>query len=96
VIALEHGPGDPKQGEQVADDVLDEAGVRKKEPGIRCPKCRWRPRKQDRWWCNRPGCGWSWNTFDTKGVCPNCRYQWEWTACLACHAWSLHAEWYGD
>ena len=29
---------DPKHGDDVAGGVLDDAGVRKKEPRIRCPK----------------------------------------------------------
>jgi hypothetical protein len=44
-----------------------------------------------RWSCH---CGCSWNTFDTKGKCPSCAYQWEDTACLSCHRWSKHDEWY--
>jgi hypothetical protein len=58
---------------------------------IRCPKCAWRPRAGDRWQCD---CGCLWNTFDTRGRCPDCNYQWEETACLACGEWSLHEDWY--
>lgn len=58
---------------------------------IRCPKCKWQPSKHDRWSC---ACGHSWNTFDTRGLCPACDAQWRDTACPACHQWSLHDDWY--
>ncbi|HOY68367.1 MAG TPA: hypothetical protein PLP29_15910 [Candidatus Ozemobacteraceae bacterium] len=69
---------------------------------IRCPLCGWRPRKTDRWSCSRcdvpegftGGCGTSWNTFQTHGLCPGCRHPWQWTCCLACAGWSLHEDWY--
>lgn len=35
-----------------------------------------------------------WNTFDTHGVCPACNKQWTETACLRCHQWSYHDDWY--
>jgi hypothetical protein len=59
--------------------------------GIRCPKCQWTPRAKNIWACK---CGHRWNTFDTRGLCPRCRYQWEITACLQCGATSPHLEWY--
>jgi hypothetical protein len=60
-------------------------------PGIRCPKCQWKPRAKVRWSCK---CGHRWNTFDTRGLCPGCAYQWELTGCLQCGATSPHLEWY--
>jgi hypothetical protein len=60
-------------------------------PGIRCPKCKWTPRKKNRWSCK---CGHPWNTFDTRGLCPGCGFQWEITACLQCGHLSPHKEWY--
>jgi hypothetical protein len=68
-----------------ADDIVRRAA-------IRCPKCRWTPRPSDRWQCR---CDFLWNTFDTRGRCPACHYQWEDTCCLACHRWSRHVDWYG-
>ena len=62
-------------------------------PRIRCPRCQWEPKKDDRWSCN-PGCGHVWNTFDTRGHCPGCGKQWRETACHSCHAWSPHDDWY--
>ncbi len=59
--------------------------------GIRCPLCGWRPARGDRWVC---GCGEEWNTFETRGRCPACRYQWAWTECLRCHRRSAHERWY--
>ena len=60
-------------------------------PRIRCPKCGWRPRAEDRWGCT---CGHVWNTFDTGGVCPGCLYQWKVTQCLRCAEFSPHSDWY--
>ncbi len=60
---------------------------------IRCPLCQWQPGKHDRWLCN-PGCGHSWNTFDTHGRCPSCEKQWRDTACFRCNEWSPHDDWY--
>ncbi len=60
-------------------------------PSIRCPKCGWPPRADDRWSCT---CGHSWNTFDTGGVCPACLYQWKITMCPQCGEWSPHSDWY--
>jgi hypothetical protein len=62
-------------------------------PGIRCPKCNWTPRAKNLWSCK---CGRHWNTFDTRGLCPGCGYQWEITGCLQCGAVSPHLEWYVD
>lgn len=58
---------------------------------IRCPRCRWKPHRLDRWGCR---CGHSWNTFDTRGRCPRCDYQWRNTQCLRCHEFSPHEDWY--
>lgn len=83
-------PGDPG----VVDEVLRRLGLRRKGPRIRCPRCRWQPRRGDRWLCSRPGCGTTWNTFETRGRCPGCGHQWLHTCCLACQRWSPHADWY--
>jgi hypothetical protein len=69
---------------------------------IRCPVCTWEPSRRSRWYCapvGAPefffgGCGTAWNTFDTRGRCPGCGYQWRHTACLRCGAYSLHETWY--
>lgn len=66
---------------------------KRREPGIRCPLCKWVPRKHDRWSCT---CGHTWNTFDTRGVCPACSHAWQDTQCLRCHQWSKHDAWYPD
>jgi hypothetical protein len=63
--------------------------------GIRCPACSWRPERDSRWLCD-PGCFHSWNTFETRGICPGCDKQWADTACLACGTWSPHDAWYDE
>ena len=85
----------------IADRQLgDDEGL----SGIRCPLCAWRPSAADRWSCEPAGtpeplfvgCGTVWNTFATGGRCPGCRHQWQWTSCLRCGQWSLHADWYEE
>ncbi len=67
---------------------------------IRCPLCRWQPRASSLWYCGDSssylGCGTTWNTFDTRGRCPNCKYRWQWTDCLRCGGASPHEAWYED
>lgn len=58
---------------------------------IRCPKCAYAPRADDRWYCD---CGCCWNTFETRGLCPTCDRQWLETGCPACERWSRHEDWY--
>ena len=72
--------------------------MKKREVKIYCPKCAWEPQPSSRWWCGQSsgGCGWSWNTFDTGGVCPECGKAWEETACPECHCWSTHRAWYHE
>ena len=83
-----------KQPDGDAQQAIEEAlGVRRRRRRIRCPKCAYEPKKSDRWFCSKCGKGF-WNTFDTRGVCPVCTYQWLWTACPQCHQWSLHEDWY--
>ena len=61
------------------------------EGRIRCPLCGWERRAENRWACD---CLFTWNTFDTGGVCPGCMKQWTTTMCLSCGGWSLHSDWY--
>ncbi len=51
-----------------------------------------------RWICAPQigGCGTTWNTFDTRGVCPKCGWKWIITACLSCKQFSPHEDWYHD
>jgi len=80
----------PVQPGTGVDDRLESSGDG--DGHIRCPKCGWRPRAEDRWLCTVCRC--VWNTFDTGGVCPGCLKQWDVTKCLACHQWSRHSDWY--
>jgi DNA-directed RNA polymerase subunit RPC12/RpoP len=83
----------------VIEDDQDRTGM---FSGIRCPRCGWRPSDESRWACDWPGtpeprfhsCGTVWNTFSTRGRCPECGHQWQWTSCLRCGQWSLHEDWY--
>ena len=90
---------DPEETTPATENVDDDAYA-----GIRCPYCKWRPTRDSVWtcWdCDHPeyfynGCGTDWNTFDTRGVCPTCRHQWQWTSCHACYLWSRHEDWYEE
>lgn len=82
---------------------LDSKLAERARPGrIRCPHCKWRPGRKSLWTCMPAGapehfsggCGRSWNTFDTKGLCPGCSYRWRHTMCLQCGQWALHGDWY--
>jgi hypothetical protein len=69
---------------------------------IRCPLCTWQPSASSLWACESygtpepyfGGCGAIWNTFATRGRCPGCDHQWQWTSCHRCEGWSRHADWY--
>ncbi|MCB0212460.1 MAG: hypothetical protein KDJ52_24165 [Anaerolineae bacterium] len=95
---------DLPQPEKILERKLELTDETSAFGGIRCPLCQYRPKASDRWYCgsNRApegftgGCGTSWNTFTTQGLCPGCGHQWRWTSCPRCHRWSLHKDWYGD
>jgi hypothetical protein len=65
---------------------------------IYCPRCRRKPRPEDRWVCTRKigGCGHSWDTFSTRGICPRCNWHWIITSCHACRRFSPHEDWYHE
>jgi hypothetical protein len=72
-------------------DLAPGKGPRRRTPRIRCPLCRWQPDAGSLWQC---ACGAVWNTFQTRGRCPECAHQWTRTMCLSCHRWSSHDAWY--
>lgn len=86
----------PHEEQTVLEQVPELKRAPPKDPyqGIRCPRCQWRPVAESRWYCGRGECRCVWNTFDTRGRCPACSHQWLDTACLQCHRWSPHEEWY--
>ena len=83
----------PVAPERVRAQKPSDATSGHKSGRIRCPRCQWQPSKADRWACE---CGCSWNTFDTRGLCPECGKQWLVTQCLSCQEFSLHEDWYAD
>ena len=88
--------------EELTEELIETEEGEPEFSRIRCPLCEWEPKPSSRWtcWdCAYPeyyfnGCGTSWNTFNTRGKCPGCGHQWEYTACLRCNGWSLHQDWY--
>jgi hypothetical protein len=84
-----------RKGADAPDDIigiLNDLGLGAGKGRIRCPQCRWQPRKDDRWQCV---CNHLWHTFDTRGRCPVCSTQWHTMQCLRCAKWSAHVDWYG-
>ena len=93
------------KGDRAFDPItVKNAGSEEDEgfSGIRCPLCAWQPSASSRWCCVSDGppepafdsCGTVWNTFSTRGQCPGCSHQWQWTTCLRCGEWSRHDAWY--
>ncbi len=76
-----------KETTQIDEDLATSLG----EGRIRCPRCGWKPSREDRWQCS---CLHVWNTFDTRGRCPACSKQWLDTQCRRCAEWSPHEAWY--
>jgi len=80
----------------------DDPSLRRASDRIRCPRCEWVPTAGSRWCCDHratpeppfPSCGTVWHTFSTRGRCPGCSHQWQWTSCLACGKASPHDDWY--
>ena len=58
---------------------------------ICCPACNQRPSADAQWQCT---CGQVWNTFDARGLCPNCGKHWGETECRSCRTVSPHMDWY--
>jgi hypothetical protein len=95
-------PGAPKV--KVDLDEKPTVGDEDRSSRIRCPHCDWRPQPSSHWYCAACpvpegfflGCGTAWNTFETRGRCPGCQHQWQWTSCHACGEWSPHDDWYAD
>lgn len=62
---------------------------------IYCPRCHWEPDGGAHWQCR---CGHAWDTFETAGTCPQCRYRWRVTTCPpqpgGCGVTSPHPDWY--
>ena len=94
-----------KKGSTPAHVVIDEAKRLLEElvfGRVRCPLCGWQPSATSLWACQSfgtpepflGGCGAMWNTFETRGLCPGCSHQWQWTSCHRCYGWSPHDEWY--
>jgi Zn-dependent protease len=60
-------------------------------PGFACPSCHTAPVKGTIWKCSQ--CSQAFDTFQSRGVCPNCRKQFEVTKCLDCGVASPMSEW---
>ncbi len=59
--------------------------------GFACPSCRSAPPIGAYWACG--GCGAPFDTFETSGVCPQCRTHFTTTRCVDCGVGSPISEW---
>jgi Zn-dependent protease len=60
-------------------------------PGFACPSCETAPPAGAYWKCSH--CGQAFDTFQTRGVCPNCKAQFVVTKCLDCGVAKPMSEW---
>ena len=60
-------------------------------PGFACPSCETSPPVGAYWKCSH--CGQAFDTFQTRGVCPNCKAQFAVTKCLDCGVTKPMSEW---
>jgi hypothetical protein len=60
-------------------------------PGFACPSCETSPPTGAFWKCSH--CGQAFDTFQTRGVCPNCKAQFAVTKCLDCGVAKPMSEW---
>ena len=87
------GPGSGVRPDDVTGVVSDAGiGLGSSDGRIRCPVCKWQPKKSDRWQCV---CSHIWHAFETRGRCPDCSNHWHVMQCLRCTEWSSHLAWYG-
>ena len=63
---------------------------------ISCPHCHFVPYAGTQWSCSPDGCGGTFDTFETRAVCPHCNAHFSWTMCPACGKTSGHNAWYHD
>ena len=59
--------------------------------GFACPSCRTAPPLGPFWKCG--ACGQSFDTFETRGVCPGCAHEYPVTMCLDCSEQRPMTEW---
>ena len=59
--------------------------------GFACPSCNTAPPVGAYWKCSH--CGQAFDTFQTRGVCPNCKAQFAVTKCLDCGVAKPMGEW---
>jgi Zn-dependent protease len=65
-----------------------------RRPGFACPGCRTAPPIGTYWKCGN--CEQRFDTFETRGVCPNCSAAYPITMCLDCHEQHPMTEWTAD
>jgi Peptidase family M50 len=65
-----------------------------RRPGFACPSCRTAPPVGPFWKCG--ACGQNFDTFETRGVCPNCAHEFPVTMCLDCGEQHAMTEWAAD
>jgi Zn-dependent protease len=77
-------------GLKQARALLRVAKIPRRE-GFACPSCRTSPPIGAYWKCGK--CGQPFDTFESRGTCPNCSAQYTTTGCLDCRAQHPINEW---
>jgi Zn-dependent protease len=65
-----------------------------RRPGFACPSCRTAPPLGPYWQCAQ--CSQSFDTFETRSVCPHCGAQYSTTVCLDCRQSRPMSDWVVD
>jgi Zn-dependent protease len=65
-----------------------------RRPGFACPSCRTAPPVGAYWKCGK--CGQPFDTFETRGVCPQCAAQYATVMCLDCQEQRPMSDWVVD
>lgn len=70
----------------------DEGTYRANSARVSCPGCAAVPSATWDWQCSFCHC--IWDTFATRGECPNCAFVYPATQCLSCGQTFRHHDWY--
>ena len=67
------------------------------EQKAKCPNCLQSPPGGPNWVCfdlEKVGCGFRFDTFQTRATCPNCGRKFLSTQCPNCHNWASFSKWF--
>jgi GNAT superfamily N-acetyltransferase len=76
----------------VSPGDLRYAEAMRRPAAIRCPRCSWEHAGGDKWCC--VGCGRTFDTFESRGLCPHCGFVSTTTECPGCEVSQPHFDFY--